>query len=79
MASEDVDELLARRSCPSTLFLFLLRVSMTQQRGLPEKFESIPDIQMWQAISPAGVRQTHKLHIVMPAGGIELLQRFAGV
>src|SRR6266581_4485848 len=34
---------------------------------------------MWQAISQAGGRQTQKLHVVMPAGGIKLLQRFAGV
>jgi hypothetical protein len=52
---------------------------MAQQRGFPENFESIPDIEMWQAISQTGVRQTQKFHTILPAGRIELLQGLARV
>src|SRR6266403_3613910 len=34
---------------------------------------------MWQTISQSGVRQTQKLHIVMPADGVQPLQRLVGV
>jgi hypothetical protein len=49
MASEDVDELLARSGCLSLLLcLLLLRISssiaQTQERGLPEDLERIPDV-----------------------------------
>jgi len=52
---------------------------MTQKRGLPKDFKGIPDVQMWQTIPQSGIRQTQELHIVMSAGGVQLLQRLVGI
>jgi hypothetical protein len=80
VASENVDELLARRSCLAVALCSLTtaRVNVTEKRGFSKNFKGIPDVQMWQTVPQSGIRQTQELHIVMPAGGIQLLQRLVG-
>jgi hypothetical protein len=79
VASENVNELLARRSCLAVLCSFTpRRVNMTEKRGLAKNFKGISDIQMWQTISQSGIGQTQEFHIIMPAGGVQLLQWLVG-
>lgn len=79
MASKNVDELLACCDCLVVFRLLPPRVIMTHKRGLSKIFESIPDIQMWQTITQSCLGQTQEFHDVMPAGGVQLLQRLVGV
>jgi hypothetical protein len=75
VASENVDEFPA--CCGRLVVLCLLtpRVIVTQKRGLSNDFKGIPDIQMWQTISQSRVGQTQEFHVVVPIGGVQLLQR----